>query len=148
MEKESPRFLAGAKAVDDRGSVSFVNDFNLADYRRFYTVTNHSSGFIRAWHGHLKESKAITVISGAALIGCAELTSNINPDKEVSVTRVVVSEHNPGVLLIPKGYANGIMTLTDDAVVLVFSDTSVEESINDDYRFPFDYWDIWKIEKR
>ena len=47
---DTPRLIEGGLAVDDRGSVAFVNDFDLAVARRFYVVSNHSAGFVRAWH--------------------------------------------------------------------------------------------------
>ncbi len=141
-------YISGARSVDDRGSVSYVNDFDPSHFKRFYTIHNHSVGFIRAWHGHMNERKAIYVASGSAMIGAVQLSSTKMPSRDVQVTRTVLSEHNPGILLIPKGFANGIMTLTPNAVVIVFSDSSVEESRNDDYRYPYDYWDIWQIEQR
>ena len=45
----------GGIAVDDRGQLRFVNDFNFANVKRFYQVENHRQGFIRAWHGHKKK---------------------------------------------------------------------------------------------
>ena len=44
--------MRGGVAVDDRGEVGFVNDFTFSGVKRFYTVANHSDGFVRAWHGH------------------------------------------------------------------------------------------------
>jgi len=61
--------LNGGLAVDDRGSVSFVNDFTFEGVKRFYQVENHRKGFIRAWHGHQKEGKFVYVTNGSALIG-------------------------------------------------------------------------------
>ena len=56
--------LNGGLAVDDRGQVSFVNDFHFENVKRFYMVSNHKQGFIRAWHGHKNESKYVSVVSG------------------------------------------------------------------------------------
>ena len=55
-------------AVDDRGYLRFCNSFDLTRYVRFYDVTNYQSNFIRAWHGHKKESKAAIVREGSAMI--------------------------------------------------------------------------------
>ena len=63
-----PRLISGNIGIDDRGEVGFVNDFDFAEVKRFYTVANHRQGFIRAWHGHKKEAKYVTVVQGAALI--------------------------------------------------------------------------------
>ena len=40
------------------------------------------------------------------------------------------------------------MSLSDDAKVVFFSDSTLEDSLNDDFRFPARYWDIWHIEER
>ena len=42
--------------------------------------------------------------------------------------------------------ANGFMNLTKDSSIIVFSDKTLEESLDDDIRYPYDKWDIWKIE--
>src|SRR5262245_66287388 len=60
-----PRLIAGGIAVDDRGAVRFVNDFDFAGVKRFYWVTNHRSGLVRAWHAHRRETKHVTVLRGA-----------------------------------------------------------------------------------
>jgi dTDP-4-dehydrorhamnose 3,5-epimerase len=40
------------------------------------------------------------------------------------------------------------MTLTDDAKLLFFSTSTLEDSLGDDIRFNWDKWDIWEIERR
>ena len=64
---EEPKIISGGLAVDDRGVVSFINDFNFSNVKRFYQVENHRQGFIRAWHGHKKEGKYVYVCQGSAL---------------------------------------------------------------------------------
>jgi dTDP-4-dehydrorhamnose 3,5-epimerase-like enzyme len=140
--------MKGERFVDDRGSLSFLNGLDLKDFRRFYIIENHAKGFVRAWHGHLKEAKAFLPLEGAFLVGAARLTDSIKPSKDVEVTRQVLDSGNPQALFIPKGYANGLMSLTEGAKLLVLSTSTLEESQGDDYRLPHDYWDIWKIVNR
>ena len=40
------------------------------------------------------------------------------------------------------------MSLTDDAAVLFFSSSTLEESRGDDVRFPPRLWDPWQVEER
>jgi dTDP-4-dehydrorhamnose 3,5-epimerase-like enzyme len=143
-----PTIFQGNRATDDRGSLGFINEFGISDFKRFYTVSNHSSNFIRAWHGHLKEAKAVIVLQGVALVCAVEMNDCISPDKSNQITRHVLSGNNPAALYIPAGYANGFKTLTNDAIVLFFSSTTVEESQGDDYRFDFDYWNPWEVVPR
>jgi hypothetical protein len=41
MSSQIPHLIQGNIAVDDRGSLFFVNDFSLRDLKRFYVVSNH-----------------------------------------------------------------------------------------------------------
>jgi len=143
-----PSVFQGNKIFDDRGSLGFINGFNVSEFKRFYLIENHSVNFIRAWHGHLKETKAIIMVKGEALVCAVELDNTTNPNKNNEVTRIVLSATSPSALYIPAGYANGFMTLSTDAKLLVFSSTTVEESQGDDYRFAHDYWNPWDITPR
>jgi len=145
---KEPTLIKGGKAVDDRGSLGFVNDFPLNSFKRFYTVENHEQGFIRAWHGHIKEFKAIIALKGSILVGAVKMTDTKNPDKSQAVSRFVLSSDTPSVLIVPAGFANGFKTLSKEAIVLFLSSSSLEESQGDDFRFPFDYWNPWTIEPR
>ena len=146
--QNEPTIISGGCSVDDRGMLSFVNGFALENYKRFYTVSNHTKGFIRAWHGHLLESKTLFILKGSVLACAVKMTDKIQPDKAQEVKKFVLSSQNPTALHIPAGFANGFMSLTDDALILVFSNTTLLESQDDDYRFPFDYWNPWEIVQR
>ncbi len=143
-----PEIIKGGIAVDDRGSVSFVNDFNFSGVKRFYIVDNHKSGFIRAWHAHKNEIKYVIAIKGSALVAAVQIDNWENPSKNNQVYRFVLSEKTPAVLYIPAGYANGFMSLTEDTKLLFFSTSELTESINDDFRYDAYYWNPWKIEER
>lgn len=146
--KKQPHIIEGKRFVDDRGILLSINNLSLETYKRFYVIENHRQNLIRAWHGHLLEEKVLIAIQGTFLVGAVALTSASNPSKEVSVERFVMDASNSQALLIPAGYANGFMSLSISAKILVLSSTTLEESQGDDYRFPYDYWDIWKIENR
>lgn len=143
-----PQLIKGGTAVDERGRLSFVNDFNFDGVKRFYVIRNHAPKFLRAWHGHKHETKYVTVLTGAAIVAAVEIDNWVAPNASAPVIRFTMSEYNPQVLRIPAGYANGILTLTEDTVVMVFSTSTVEESINDDYRYPARYWNPWTVEER
>ena len=40
------------------------------------------------------------------------------------------------------------MSLQSNSELLIFSTLSLKESIKDDYRYDYDYWDPWKISNR
>lgn len=148
LRSAKPVLLEGGVGIDDRGQVSFVNGFAFEGVKRFYLVANHRQGFIRAWHGHRRESKYVVVVQGAALVGCVQVHDWDHPDPAEEVHRHVLSAVKPAVLFIPAGYANGFMSLTDDAKVMFFSTSTMEESRNDDIRLDARFWDPWQIVER
>lgn len=142
------KLLDGGLAMDDRGSVSFVNGFGFEGVKRFYAVTNHRQGFIRAWHGHRREAKYVYVSQGSALVCAVKVDDWDNPSPNLTVERFVLSAAKPSVLFIPAGYANGFMSLSADAQLMFFSTSTVEESRGDDIRFEARFWDPWQIIER
>ncbi len=138
---EEVKIMVGDKAVDDRGTVTFVNDFDFSGVKRFYQVENHTVNFIRAWHGHKKEGKYEYVAKGTALIGVVNLETE-------QVQKFILSSKSPRVLWIPPNHANGFMNLEEDTIIQFFSTSALEQSLKDDIRFPWDKWNIWNIEYR
>jgi dTDP-4-dehydrorhamnose 3,5-epimerase len=147
-DAKSPRIIPGDLFVDDRGEIGSVNDFRFPDVKRFYTISNHRSGFIRAWHGHRVETKYVTVTHGAALIAVVKIDNWEAPSRELPIFRAILSAHKPSIIVIPAGHANGFLSLSDGARLIVFSTATLEESRNDDYRFDARYWDPWTIDDR
>lgn len=148
MEEKNPILTKGGLSVDDRGTVSFVNDFDFKNVKRFYVVENHKQGFIRAWHGHKNESKYVFVVKGSAVVAAVKIDNWENPSKNLQINRFVLSEKTPSILFIPAGYANGFMSLSEDAKLIFYSTSELKDSLNDDIRFDAHYWDAWKVEER
>ena len=135
------KIINGGIAVDDRGSVRFINDFDFKGVKRFYHVENHKRGFIRAWHGHKKEGKYVYVVDGSALIGIVNMKTN-------KISKYILSSKSPKILWIPPGYFNGFKSLEENTKIMFFSTTSLEESLGDDIRKDFDEWNIWSDDYR
>ncbi len=150
LSNEEPKIIKGDLAIDDRGQLSFSNEFDFSNIKRFYIVENFSTKTIRAWHGHLKETKYALVVSGSALISAVKMEDTKNPSKNNKIYRFVVSEKKPSLLYVPAGYANGFRSLEEKTKIIFFSTSTLEESKTDDYRFPVDYWgkEVWEIENR
>ena len=148
MDAESPQLMEGNLAVDDRGEVGFVNGFDFPGVKRFYTVSNHKQGFVRAWHGHKLEGKYLTIVSGAMLVCCIAVDDWSEPGNELPIQRFVLSDKKPAILHIPGGYAHGTMSLTKDAKAMFFSTATLEESLKDDFRFEARRWNPWTVEER
>jgi dTDP-4-dehydrorhamnose 3,5-epimerase len=140
--------IEGGLAVDDRGSLAFVNAFAFEGVKRFYVVSNHRAGFVRAWHAHKQEGKFVMAVVGSAIVGAVKIDNWDHPSKDLPVHRFVLSAEKPAILQIPPGYANGFMTLTYDAKLVFYATASVEDSRKDDIRYDAYYWDPWKIVER
>jgi len=145
---QSPRLIEGGLSVDDRGSVGFVNQFGFEGVKRFYIVSSHRVGFVRAWHAHRREAKYVMSLAGASIVAAVGIDDWEFPSKNLPIERYVLSADKPALLYIPPGFANGSMTLTSDAKLLYFSTSSVEESQQDDIRYDAYYWDAWKTLER
>lgn len=149
-ESKNPTLIRGDLGIDDRGSVSFVNDFDFHDVKRFYVVENHRAHFIRAWHAHKNEGKYVFVAKGSAIVASTRIDNWIEPTKDTKIFRYVLSEGKPSILFIPPGFANGFMSLTQDLKIMFFSTSSLEESEHDDFRFDANYFGahVWSVIER
>lgn len=147
---KEPYLIEGGIAVDDRGQISFANGFDFAGVKRFYMIENFDTATVRAWHGHLKESKYVLVVQGSAVVGVVPMDSTTEPSRTATVKRFILSARKPGLLFIPAGCANGFRALEANTKIIFFSTTTLEESQGDDYRFPADYWglSVWAVENR
>lgn len=150
MKTSIMKITEGGISVDDRGTVKFVNDFNFPKIKRFYQVENFSKNTIRAFHGHKNEEKYVYVTNGSLLICLVKINDFRNPSKKTPVERYILSSKKPTILQIPKGYANGFKALENNTNVIFFSTSTLESSLKDDFRYPYDYWgkDVWKIQNR
>jgi len=146
--ENKPYILNGGLAIDDRGETAFVNEFSFESVKRFYMLSNHSAGFVRAWHAHKNEAKYVMAVSGAAVVGAVKIDNWEKPSKDLQVEKYVLSSRKPQVLYIPPGYANGFMSLTSDLKLIFFSTSVLEESAGDDIRYDARYWDIWNVVER
>src|SRR3954454_17072634 len=95
---ELPKLIRGGVAADDRGRVSFVNDFSPDEAKRFYIVENFAVGTVRAWHAHQHERKWVMAIAGAALACCVPVDAWENPATTAEVSRFTLDAGVPAVL--------------------------------------------------
>ena len=148
MELNKPFIINGDLSVDDRGELAFVNQFNMELVKRFYVVSNHKQGFIRAWHAHKIESKYVFIVNGTALISTVEIDDWENPSSDLIVDKFVLTAKKPSILYIPSGYANGFKTLSTETKIIFFSTSTLKDSINDDYRYDAYKCNPWEITER
>lgn len=141
---KQPTVITGGVSVDDRGTVSFHNAIDLQHWQRFYFVSNHEVGFIRAWHGHKKEQKLAVPVNGTFLLSCVQIDDWEEPSQELKTQQFVLSSTSPKALFIPHGFANGFKSLTKNSTIMFLSSSSLEDSQSDDFRYEWNYWNPWE----
>ena len=134
--------IEGGSKADERGTVRFVNDFDMAEVRRFYLVENAPDRPFRGWIGHRVERKWFCCLSGSFRIHLVE----IEKMEAVTGTEVVESfsldADRPSVLAVPGSYAIGIESMEPGARLIVFSDRLLGELADDTWRWPKETWTI------
>src|SRR3989344_1770312 len=121
--------VSGDINVDDRGSVRFVNDFDLSKVKRFYQVENHVVGQVRAWEGSKHGETYVYVPGGSAEVAV------VNPDTG-EIQKFVMSAAKPRVLWIPAGCVSGFKTLEEKTILIFFSSQTEPEHKIDLIQFP------------
>ncbi len=137
-----PLFIPGGTHVDGRGSISFVNNFKLDEVTRLYHIENKDINVVRAWQGHQLEQKWFYVVEGEFKIVLLKLDDWIEESKLTERFEYSIKAFE-GVLHVPGGYVNGFKALSPNSKMMVFSNFTVEESVNDDYRFNNKEWFNW-----
>ncbi|MBU3927262.1 MAG: hypothetical protein KKB74_05605 [Bacteroidetes bacterium] len=136
------QLITGNTYTDHRGTVRFVNDFTFEGIKRFYTITHPDTNTIRAWQGHKIESKNFYVTKGSFLINWINIDNWEEPSKDLKINTHTLTDTQSEILIIPPGHVNGFKALEPDSTMIVFSDMLLEDSKEDDFRFPVEYWDI------
>lgn len=145
---EKPNIIKGGIHRDERGQITFFNDFDLTDIKRFYVISNNNSPVtnhnqVRAWQGHKIEEKYLYCAVGSFLICTVRIDNWNHPSQNLKPSSFVLDEKISRVLYIPPGYANGIKALRSDSKLIIYSNLSIEESAADTYRFDPSLWYNW-----
>ncbi len=117
--------------IDERGSLRFVNDFNMRNVLRMYCIEPRKD-VVRAWQGHKRETKWFYAAKGRFLVKSVLMEDN------KTMAEFQLSDKESRVLEIPGGYYNGFQALEEGSVLMVFSDFGLEESKGDDWRVHLD----------
>ena len=94
------------------------------------------------------ENKYILITKGSALAAAVKIDDWKNPSKSLKIETFVLNDKKPKLLFIPGGYAHGYKTLLADTRLIIFSTSTLTESIKDDYRYEAYYWNPWTIKER
>ncbi|MBZ9786720.1 WxcM-like domain-containing protein [Psychroflexus sp. CAK57W] len=139
MENQTPVIIQPETFKDDRGSLFAYNDFDFQDLhikRSFYIdVVN-----FRGWHGHQQENNWFKVSSGVLKVLLVKPDDWVKPSFNITPKEYILKAEDHAILFIPAGYVSAIKPLSGKPTLQVFSDQSLQDSQNDDYRFDSSMW--------
>lgn len=134
-----PSIVEGNCFSDERGKISFNNDFNAHDVKRIYFIENHSLDFVRGWQGHKIEQRWFISVKGTFEIKVIKVDNWHNPSNNLKTLVYQINSDNSEVLHVPKGYITSIQALEANSKLMAMSDYSLGE-IKDEYRFDINYF--------
>lgn len=135
------KVIEGGCFEDERGIVFFNNSFDMTIIKRSYLL-KPAFNVVRAWNLHEKEKKWFRIIQGKVLVKCVKLDSFKSPSKSLSTLSFCL-EKTQDILFVPEFHANGLQALTNDCIIAIYSNLSLEESQLDITRIEQNYWGKW-----
>ncbi|WP_293295416.1 WxcM-like domain-containing protein [Allomuricauda sp.] len=132
--------IAGDTFQDERGEMRFFNSLNMNEIVRFYEISPANQDIIRGWQGHQHEKKWFYCLSGGFVINIIEINDFNRPSEDLTPIRVELESSNPRILAVPGGFVTAIRATSNNARLQVFSNAALNDSKNDDFRFPIDQW--------
>lgn len=133
--------IQGTNFTDVRGKLNFFNAFDMASIVRFYEIKPNNVDIIRAWQAHKKEMKWFYCHTGAFVVHLILVDDFENPAPLLKPKRIVLEAIDPMILEISGGYATGFKAIEENSILQVFSNFSLDESKNDDFRYPIEKWE-------
>lgn len=131
--------LEGKKHQDERGIITFNNDFDASLIKRIYTIENLSTDFIRGWQGHKIEQRWFACMKGSFEISVIQIDNFENPYKDLMINKYQLNDEKLTYLHVPPGCITAIQSKEENSKLLVLSDYGLGE-ISDEFRYSLDYF--------
>jgi len=140
MKIDLPKIIQGGNHHDQRGSIQFMNDFDMSLVKRFYCITNANTEVKRGWRGHKIEQRWFFASHGTFSIKLVRIDNWENPDKHGLITDFTLTDDEIAVLHVPAGYASLIQSKSENASLFIFADHHIAHAKLDDYLYDVDYF--------
>lgn len=134
--------IKGASHSDLRGTICFLNDFDMSEIKRFYHIENLNAEILRGWRGHRIEQRWFYATKGSFSIKLVKIDNWESPDKKLPVLEFRLSANAVEVLHVSAGFASLIQAHEIESKMIVFADHGIEHAKEDDYLFPIEYFQI------
>ncbi|WP_312339835.1 hypothetical protein [Sphingobacterium sp.] len=135
-----PNTIQGGIAQDERGSIRFVNEFDMSLVKRFYIIRNLDTELIRGWRGHKIEQRWFYVLSGEFSLDLVKIDNWVKPDQSLPIHNIILRAGEMKVLNVPNGYATAFRALEQDSELLVYADYPLSHAVEDDFTWPVEYF--------
>lgn len=143
MNNTKPFIIEGGNYTDLRGQLEFFNKFNMSSIKRMYFTTHCDTKVIRAWQGHIVESRWFRCVIGGFDVKLVEIDNWENPSDDLKVLEYELTAEKQEILYIPNGYVNGFKALKADSKLMIMSNYGFNEIENDQIRFDLNKWAKW-----
>jgi len=131
----------GNKFEDERGIITYNNDFDASLVKRIYTIENLQTDFIRGWQGHAVEQRWFACVRGSFRINVIKVDDFENPSSDLESESYDLTADVLDFLHIEPGCITAIKAMEENSKLLVLADYGLQE-INDEYRFALDRFNI------
>ncbi len=138
--RKKASLIVGSSHNDARGTVTFVNDFDMTEVKRFYRIKHQDTETIRGWRAHKIEQRWFHVTNGIFVIRLIAIDDFLSPTPSLPQKEFTLKAEDNAVLHVPVGYASAIQAKTTNSELIIFADYDIDNAKNDDYLYPIDYF--------
>jgi dTDP-4-dehydrorhamnose 3,5-epimerase-like enzyme len=126
------------EVIDERG---FFNNIPVEKYKRVYIIKNHQLNTCRAYHEHPVENILLFCVKGVWKV------IHYNLKTQLPIVDVL---KEGDFIEVPAPAANGLMNLTEDAIMLVCASLSLEEVRTEEVKVPWNTFgeEIWLTKRK
>mgnify|MGYP003583051687 FL=1 len=134
------KLIVGGSHTDSRGTIVFINDFDMTPVKRFYRIKHQDTKTIRGWRAHRIEQRWFHVNQGVFEVRLIAIDNWTTPNPSLPQKKITLQATDNAVLHIPAGYASAIQAKVADSELTVFADYDIDHAKNDDYLYPITYF--------
>ena len=137
--------IEGGKFKDSRGVIQYVNDFDMSEVKRFYTIFHSNTSIVRAWQGHKVEARWFYCTEGSFDVRLVKIDNWESPSGNLKAEKFILNSEESLILKVEPGYVNGFKALHINSRLISFSNFYINENKNDDFRFDKQNWTDWSV---
>lgn len=135
----SPSIIKGNSHTDERGTITYNNDYDASEIKRIYFIENKDVDFVRGWQGHKVEQRWFSAVQGSFKITTIAIDNWEKPSQTLEQEEHILQAKSFDVLHVPKGNITSIQALEMNSKLIAMSDYNLGE-IKDEYRFDINHF--------